>query len=459
MSLQGLSTSSPYCSSTPWWKYDVFLSFRGEDTRKSFADHLYDALKRKGVLTFRDDEKLERGKSISQELLKAIEESRFAIVIFSRNYASSTWCLNELEKIVRSMKETRLTILPVFYDVDASDVRNQTGPFQNAFDDLEDQFKENLEKVEIWRAVLREVANISGWPLQNRHEAEFIQHIVEEILHKLSSGFSSIPTDLVRIDSSVEELLNSFLGFMNNVYMIGISGMGGLGKTTLARVVYNKFCSHFEASSFIANVREESEKCGLFPLQKQLLAQILEERNIDIWNVFEGVGMIKKRIHHKKVLIFLDDVNQLNQLEMLAGEHGWFGLGSWIIITTRDQHLLVQHGVHKIYKLNGLNHDDALKLFCLKAFKNEQPQEGYMQLSQDVVYYAKGLPLALETLGSFLVGKTLGEWQSALEKFLKIPKREIFDILKVSYDGLEIMWQDIYFWILRVTLEVREKIK
>ena len=165
MSPQGLSSSS---SSTLRWKYDVFLSFRGEDTRTSFTDHLYDALKRKGVLTFRDDEKLERGKSISQELLNAIEESRFAIIIFSRNFASSTWCLNELEKIVRSVKETGLTILPVFYDVDASDVPNQTGPFQNAFHDLEDRFKENMEKVEIWRAALREVANLAGWPLQNR---------------------------------------------------------------------------------------------------------------------------------------------------------------------------------------------------------------------------------------------------------------------------------------------------
>ncbi|XP_030964564.1 TMV resistance protein N-like [Quercus lobata] len=342
------------------------------------------------------------------------------------------------------MKEIGLTILPVFYDVDAYDVRNQTGPFQNAFDNLKDQFKENLEKVEIWRATLREVANLSGWALQNRHEAEFIQHIVEVILHKLSSGFSSIPTNLVGIDSSVEELLTSYLGFMNGVYMIGISGMGGLGKTTLARVVYDKFRCHFEASSFVGNIREESEKCGLLPLQKKLLAQILEERNIDIWDVYEGVDMIKRRIHHKKVLLVLDDVNQLHQLEMLAGEHGWFGLGSWIIITTRDQHLLVQHGVHEVYKPNGLNHDDALKLFCLKAFKNEQPQEGYMQLSQDVVFYTKGLPLALKTLGSFLVGKTIDEWLSALENFKKIPKREIFDILKVSYDGLERMWQNIF---------------
>jgi len=84
------SSSSSFSSSTPQWKYDVFLSFRGEDTRNGFIDYLYASLKQKGIVTFRDEEKLERGKSISPELLKAIEESKFAIVILSRNYASST---------------------------------------------------------------------------------------------------------------------------------------------------------------------------------------------------------------------------------------------------------------------------------------------------------------------------------------------------------------------------------
>ena len=95
--------------------------------------------------------------------------------------------------------------------------------------------------------------------------------------------------------------------------------------------------------------------------------------------------MIKKKLCTKKVLLVLDDVNQIDQLEKLCGEYGWFGLESWIIITTRDEHLLFQHGVHKIFKPNSLNSDVALKLFCLKAFKNEQPKEGYMQLSQECV--------------------------------------------------------------------------
>ena len=159
--------------------------------------------------------------------------------------------------------------------------------------------------------------------------------------------------------------------------------------------------------------------------------------------------MIKRRLCHKEVLIVLDDVNKLDQLENLARERGWFGLRSLIIITTRDEHLLVQHGVHKIYKPNALSSDDSLKLFCLKALKNEQPKEGYMQLSQDVVHYANGHPLALVTFGSFLFGRTMDVWQSALDRFKKIPKREIFDTLKVSYDGLEEMWKDIFLDVAR----------
>ena len=106
--------ASPSSSSTPQWKYDVFLSFRGEDTRNNFTDHLYVALRQKGIITFRDEEKLERGKSISSELLKAIEESRFAIVILSKNYATSTWCLNELVKIIECMKEMKTTVFQFF---------------------------------------------------------------------------------------------------------------------------------------------------------------------------------------------------------------------------------------------------------------------------------------------------------------------------------------------------------
>ncbi|KAH0714080.1 hypothetical protein KY284_006985 [Solanum tuberosum] len=123
---QNCPSSSFFASDSqncPLWKYNVFLSFRGKDTRKTFTSHLYEGLRNKGIFTFQDDKRLEQGDSISQELLKAIEESQVALIVFSRNYATSRWCLNELVKIMECKEEeNRQTVIPIFYDVDPSHV-------------------------------------------------------------------------------------------------------------------------------------------------------------------------------------------------------------------------------------------------------------------------------------------------------------------------------------------------
>ncbi|KAI4387577.1 hypothetical protein MLD38_000004 [Melastoma candidum] len=115
--------------------YDLFLGFRGEDTQLNFTDHLYSALIQRRIITFWDEESLERGGLISDRLSSAIEQSRFCVVVFSRNYASSSWCLNEQVKIhdrEKSNTQPPLTILPVFYDVDPSDVRKKRGDVAQA---------------------------------------------------------------------------------------------------------------------------------------------------------------------------------------------------------------------------------------------------------------------------------------------------------------------------------------
>ena len=162
------SASSSSSSIMSGFKYDVFLSFRGSDTRKNFTDHLYAALKQKGIFTFRDDEKLERGTFISSELLRAIEESRFAVVIISRDYASSSWCLVELAKIVECMEKERLIVLPVFHYIDPSDVRNLKETFGEAFAKHEERDEDNIEEVRRWKAALTKVAKIAGWDLRDK---------------------------------------------------------------------------------------------------------------------------------------------------------------------------------------------------------------------------------------------------------------------------------------------------
>ncbi|XP_044475415.1 TMV resistance protein N-like [Mangifera indica] len=178
-------------SSSVGWKYDVFLNFQGEDTGKRFTDHLFAAMDRKGFKVFKGDKELERETPISMELVKTIEESRISIVVFSRRYASCTWCLNELAKIVECMKIRRQIVIPIFYDVEPSVPRHQKGVFEEAFAKHEEIFKENLQNVQMWRNALQEVANLKGFHLKDRHESEFIRAIVEEVSSKLGGSTST----------------------------------------------------------------------------------------------------------------------------------------------------------------------------------------------------------------------------------------------------------------------------
>jgi hypothetical protein len=166
MAFKGASSSSSSSSSvTSQWSYDVFLSFRGEDTRNNFTAHLYAALDQKGINTYMDNA-LERGENISQALLKAIEESRISVIVFSQNYASSSWCLDELATIFECKGRKGQIVLPVFYKVDPSEVRHQRNSFGEASVKHEERFKDDQMKVQRWKTALKEVANLSGWDLR-----------------------------------------------------------------------------------------------------------------------------------------------------------------------------------------------------------------------------------------------------------------------------------------------------
>jgi len=148
--------------------YDVFLSFRGGDTRQHFTDHLYKALTRAGISTFRDDDEIRIGENIELEIQKAIQESKSSIIVFSKNYSSSRWCLDELSMIMERRTVGHL-VFPVFYDVDPSEVGNQTGQFGEEFAKLEISFKYQMERVEGWRRALKEAANMERMVLEDRY--------------------------------------------------------------------------------------------------------------------------------------------------------------------------------------------------------------------------------------------------------------------------------------------------
>ncbi|XLR20529.1 hypothetical protein S83_048441 [Arachis hypogaea] len=163
-----------------------------------------------------------------------------------------------------------------------------------------------------------------------------------------------------------------------------------------------------------------------------------------LYSEYDGRAILQNSLRLKKVLLVLDDVNHEKQLENLAGEQDWFGSGSRIIITTRDQHLLQEQGVHETYEVEGLVEIEAFNLFCSKAFKLPEPTEGFLDLTKEVVNYSGGLPLALKVLGSYLYCRSIEVWHSAIGKIKNSSHSDIIDVLKISYDGLDSMEKNIF---------------
>ncbi|PHT45675.1 hypothetical protein CQW23_14833 [Capsicum baccatum] len=468
---------APQNESIQKWKYDAFLSFRGDDTRNNFVAHLYKRLEDIGINVFKDDVKLERGKFISTELLKAIEESRTAIIIFSEDYASSTWCLEELTMIMECVDKKEQKAYPVFYNVDPSDIRmkGEGSSFAKALEKHVEDFnaiseklvtkhkadfkcgwqkvahktdlalgeqdkknlKDHLEKVQRWKVALHRAAGIAGLDIRktaNGNEAESIDKIINDNFRNMHHTVSATEKYLVGIESRMGEI-ESLLKFRSgDVCFVGIWGIGGIGKTTVARKYFDKVSHQFQGSCFLANIREESKKYGLMYLQKTLLSRLLKEKSMNISSFYEGADMIKRRLCHRKVVIVFDDVNEEQQLEYLVGNHDWFGDGSKIITITRNQDLLRCHD--QLYSVPELAKDEAVEVFSWHAFQKQTPDKEFLKLSKSVVDYAKGLPLALKVLGSFLYKRGITEWRSALDRLRDTGYEKIVKQLSLSLDGL-----------------------
>ncbi|KAG4946417.1 hypothetical protein JHK82_042489 [Glycine max] len=427
-------------NNSPETKYDVFVSFRGKDIRDGFLSHLTDTFLRKKINVFVDETNLKKGDEIWPSLAVAIEVSSISLIIFSQDYASSRWCLEELVKILECREKYGRIVIPIFYHVQPKNVRHQLGSYENIFAQRGRKYK---TKVQIWKDALNISADLSGVESSRfQNDAELIQEIVNVVLNKLAKP-SVNSKGIVGIDEEIANVELLISKEPKKTRLIGIWGMGGIGKSTLAEKVLNKLRSGFEGCYFLANEREQSNRHGLISLKEKIFSELLGY-DVKIDTLYSLPEDIVRRISCMKVLLILDDVNDLDHLEKLLGTLDNFGSGSRIIVTTRDEQVLKANKVDEIYRLREFNHDKALEFFNLNTFNQSDDQREYSTLSEKVVDYARGIPLVLKVLAHLLRGRKKEIWESELDKLRRMPPTTVYDAMKLSYDDLDRKEQQLF---------------
>ncbi|CAN1784499.1 Disease resistance protein RUN1 [Linum perenne] len=424
------------------WEYDVFLCFRGDDTRYGFTSHLMAALSDKQIKTFIDDN-LNKTDSINQ-LISILERCALSVVVFSHKFADSVWCLEEVVAIARKMAESGHLVLPIFYKVQPSDVTDASGSYATT---ISRKF-ESDEDAKRWLDALKDVANCVGHTSQAiQIESELIKTIVEDVQKQLiDMSPPVVSSNLVGMSSRIlkmEKLLA--IDTLDDTRIIGLWGMGGVGKTTLAKACYERIASSKKGKikcHFVRNINGVCERCnGVERIVHELYSKLLSEDGLSCEDL--DISYRRIRLSRLRVFIVLDDVETPSQLEqLLLGDVAMnpaklFAKGSRVIVTTRNKRVL-QYAMAMVYNVEGLSSRESIQLFSLRAFRQHRPRVNWMNLSCLATSCCMGNPLALVILGGTLFGHDKQYWQSFLSELRLIRDPKIHDILRRSYDKLEV---------------------
>ncbi|KAF7848730.1 hypothetical protein BT93_L1613 [Corymbia citriodora subsp. variegata] len=461
--------------------FEAFLSFRGLDTRNNFINCLY------------------IGQKIGGSLLRALTDSQIYIPIFSKGFTSSSWCLREIAHMIDCTSKSggdKKQILPIFFDVEPDDVKLKTELYIDALSKHKKKY--GSHEVKRWGDALVEVSTRVGWKLERKEPysrtgsqpyfssgsvrvpgksnpvahpyftikiisivteysyvkmdsnllfeklspfyGELTKLIVRELLLKLKGKNRPLPDHLVETDDlkCVEKLLD--VDSNDHVQFLIIHGVGGIGKSTLASIIFNRFQSKFDCSSFLDDVPCQ----GLLDMQKKLLSDTLGSASIDeIHDINDGIDCIRRGLSNKKVLVVVDNVDEKRQLDKLAGRCNWFGFGSRIIITIRDKSIMLDKdnqmplNNYLAYPMMEMPIDRAIQLFSKHAFRSDTPLEGCYNFLKEVVSSIGRLPLTLEVVGSLFANTVRSKWDETLEDLKQVPHRRIRNTLMMSIKKLD----------------------
>ncbi|CAK9859650.1 unnamed protein product, partial [Sphagnum jensenii] len=436
--------------------FDVFLNHRGPDVKGGFASHLHQALQEAGCRPFLDKPALEKGQHGQNKIYEALGCASVHVAIFSEHYADSDYCLDEL----CAMLESKKLIIPVFYDVSPSDLRceDPDGPYTKALkipgrlgvlrcEDPDGPYTKALKihgrrsasDVKKWKEALRMAAELNGFKLDdyNRDEAQLKTAIVSRVRdHLHASQPPPVAPYQVGLEETSKELIEILNRMEKDVGILSLVGMGGIGKTTLAKEIYCCFQKNdmFEKKSFLTDVKE----IAIMDLQKQLAHDLFKEDVIGT----EEFNKCFNRVMDRKVLIVIDDIDHKRQFDQLIPNINKLCPGSRVIITSRDSNVVNnimknENCKYWRHEMAMLSTTDSRHLFNWHAFHSVDPIDGFQELAKNVADACCGLPLALEVIGCFLFDKREecdNIWPETIKALIE--RKDILDMLMISYNSL-----------------------
>ncbi|XP_020872952.1 disease resistance protein CHL1 isoform X1 [Arabidopsis lyrata subsp. lyrata] len=359
--------------------------------------------------------------------LKALEESRVAIVMTSATKPCSVGFLEELLVILEFQQKGSLMVIPIF--------------LKDYSFNVEEIYRQYPEKAPSWRIALTKLTNFAAeYPfsqnLAGMDQSDRLNQIVHDISLVVFYSASNDSNALVAMDRHMKVVYDLLALEVNKeVRTIGIWGSAGVGKTTLARYIYSEIFVNFRTNVFLDNVENMKDK---------LLKFEGEEDPTVIISSYDGHEITEARRKHRKVLLIADDVNNIKQGKWIIEYANWFAPGSRVILISQNKHLLVDAGVSHVYEVRSLRYDEALQVFSHFAFKQSYPPSDFEKLAVRAVHLAGFLPLGLRLLGSFLSGKGREEWVAALLK-LKAKQggniMEVWKLMEPSDDKGQEEWE------------------
>ncbi|KAH9289146.1 hypothetical protein KI387_033263 [Taxus chinensis] len=384
----------------PRGKYDIFVSHSRSD-KSSVASILYDELVRSGLKVFLDEKKDEMNDILTDSIQEAISNASLHIPILSKQYAESYWCLNELS----FMFKTGAPILPIYYDIQPSDlllIMKAEGINSKNYSRYAMKGTSNTQKHQECTEALHKVSLLSGHVFNiadSDMEKVQVKNIVKSVLN-----FIWIDANPVGLDEAVGDIEKTISQSGESVKFVGIVGIEGSGKTTLAEELYKRKSTSFEESCFLYGVKDIPSN-GLYSLQNEVL------KNLSV-----GKKLLKDQLKDHRFLVILDDIDHKDQMDALLPLKKLVGAGSLIVITTRYIDILSSSGIYSVYEMGRLDQSHAEQLFCWHAFRQANALHGFEGFVELFSSNCNGVPLSLKRIGQELYGRSKDVWETQLAR-------------------------------------------